>query len=327
LVVSCRAGEIWRRGRGMKGGEGLAYGSGSTQIWLPRGDLSVLSPRSSLRNSSSLTFEVAAARKQHQQRLQTPHVTADGIVTSSHWSTRSQSSTTSGAGVFGGAFPQDSLTSWATQSSATHSHQQTTFPSKLVWRANSGSLDGGYGVRTFNLNGSVHKQESRERMDAARAFLSSEGGVRKQPAGATDSLRSRGRHGPKGEVRSSNADLRPPMRSPRVAVHHGARVLHAIPPQGFGTVQHTLRDWKRLVPHPHPPEHCAAPGALGPGPGSSASGPGVQRLGTPPLAKLRKSLMSPTASPRPPTAATAPMTQQLPRFDADPAQHLEQSTG
>lgn len=322
LVVSCRAGEIWRRGRGMNGGEGLAEGPGSTQVWLPRGDLSLLSPRSSLRNSSSLTLAVAAVRKQQQQRLQTPHVTADGFVTSSHWSTRSQLSTTSRAGDFGGVFQQDSLSFW--QSAAAHSHQHTTLPSKLVWRANSGSLDGGYGVRTMTLNGSVHTQESRERMDAARAHLASEGGMRKNPAGTGGSVGSRGRHGPKGEVRVTKADLRPPMRSPRVAVHHGARVLHAIPPQGFGTVQHTLRDWKRLVPHPHPPERCAAPAAM------AANGAGGQRLGTPPLAKLRESLMSPTASPRPPTAVTAsldaPTTQQLPRFDTDRVQQFEHPT-
>lgn len=321
--MSCRAGSIWEHGRGMIGGDGLAKGAASTQVWLPRGDPSVLSPRSSLRNSSSLTLEVAAMRKLHQQRLRTPHVTADGYVTSSHWSARSGSSSVSGLGGLGGTMPQESFASWATQASTVHSQAQTEFPAKIVWRANSGSLNGGYGLRTNTLNGSVHSQESRERLEAARAWLASADGPRSTLNSSKHSLHSRDRR----QVNPTGADHRPPMRSARPVVHHGALVLHAVPPQEYGTVQHTLRDWKRLVPQPRPPERLTTQ-AVAP---SSSNGDGDQqqlkRLGTPPLAKLRESLASPTASPRPLTdvaSAEAPMAGQLPHPHSEPTRCGEQ---
>ena len=309
--MSCRAGSIWARGRGMLGGDGLAKGAASTQVWLPRGDPSVLSPRSSLRNSSSLTLEVAAMRKLHQQRLRTPHVTADGFVTSSHWSARSGPSAASGFGGLGGTISQDSFASWTTQASTVHSQAHTEFPAKIVWRANSGSLNGGYGLRTNTLNGSVHSQESREQMEAARVWLASADGPRSTLNSSKHSLHSRDRR----EVKPTDADHRPPMRSARAVVHHGSLVLHAVPPQEYGTVQHTLRDWKRLAPHPRPPERLTKQTVA------------PSRLGTPPLAKLRKSLVSPTASPRPLTdvaSVEAPMAGQLPHPHSDPTRCGEQ---
>jgi len=66
--------KIWKKGSRLKGGEELASGFGSSQVWLPRGDHSTLSPRAvpgggaSLRNSSSLTMAVALIRE-HQRRM------------------------------------------------------------------------------------------------------------------------------------------------------------------------------------------------------------------------------------------------------------------
>ena len=202
LTMSDSVGELWKRGTGMRGGEDLAMGSGSSRVWLPRGDHSTLSPRSSLRNSSSLTLAVALVRE-HQRRI---------------GSSRDASAQASSETV-GSVASQTSFGGWLAESKDTDVGGGVSAP-RLVWRANSGSRDSGFGYDTAVLagrqgqqrSGLVTSEQSRERLEAARTI------VTERQAASRQGKRT--------------ADARAGLKSPRMPA----------PPrdQAFEVVRHTV---------------------------------------------------------------------------------------
>ena len=267
LNLSAKPGnKIWKKGSRMKGGEDLASGFGSSQVWLPRGDHSMLSPRAvpgggaSLRNSSSLTMAVALIRE-HQRRMSR---SVDEMLARSQASLAStvglgtmdsQASSGTWLGMTGDGMATDGLGSGAATESSP----------RLVWRCNSGSVADGFGCDTGAAGvingraqfGSVTSEESRQRLEAARIIVD-------------ERRRQSSRQG--SRVLSSRGGREPPktlgtFRSPRLPLN---------PRQAFGVVQHTVRDW-----------------------GGSAAGKQT-------VTKLREAMVSPSAVPKlPHTARTS----------------------